>query len=74
MCRSHAGMGSDVRHGDPKEATHKENVRATEDRFWDLQLGARYCNQQKTQTKDNDGSPQEFSSAIKQVTHHAFPV
>jgi hypothetical protein len=51
----------------------KENVRPTEDRFWNLQLAGGYCNQQKTQTKDNDGSPQEFASAIEQVTHHAFP-
>jgi hypothetical protein len=52
---------------------HKKNVGATEDQFGDLQLDAGYRNQQKTWTTDNSGPPQEFSSTIKQVTHHAFP-
>jgi hypothetical protein len=42
------GWAADVLHGDPKEATYEETIRATVDQFGDQHLAVEYRNQLKT--------------------------
>jgi hypothetical protein len=67
------GRASDVLHGVPKDATYEGTVGATEDRFADQHLAVESRSQVKTRTQDSGESLQEFSTAIEQLTHHAFP-
>jgi hypothetical protein len=51
------GWASDVLHGDPREVTYEETIRATEDWIGDQHLAVEYRNQLKTWTQDDGESP-----------------
>jgi hypothetical protein len=52
---------------------NEETIRATEDPSADQQLIVGYCKKLKTRTQDNGESLQEVATAIRHLTHHAFP-
>jgi hypothetical protein len=63
---------SEVPYGDPTGVTY-ENTEATENQYGDQHLAIGSRNQLKTQTQITGGSLQEFSTAIEELTHCAFP-
>jgi hypothetical protein len=63
---------SGVLHEVPEGMMYKENIRAL-DQFGDRHLSVGYHSRMKTWTQGNSESLQDISTAIKQMTHHAFP-
>jgi hypothetical protein len=61
----------DVLHEAPKEATYKETIGATEDRFGNRPLAVGSRNQLKVRTQDDGESLQKFATAIEQLTNCA---
>jgi hypothetical protein len=60
-------------HGVPKGTTYEETLQALEDCFRDQHLAIVYCSQLKTRTQGVRESLQEFSTAVEQLAHHAYP-
>jgi hypothetical protein len=67
------GRATNVLHGVTKGATCEETLEALEDRFGDQHLAAAYHSKQKPRIQGVEESLEKFSTAIKQLTHHAYP-
>jgi hypothetical protein len=67
------GQTSDFLHEVSKGATYMETTGPTEGRFGDQLLAVGSSNQLKTWPQHNGESLKKFATAIKQLTHHAFP-
>jgi hypothetical protein len=67
------GRACDVLHGVPRGAAYEETIEALEDCFRDQHLAAAYCSQLKMRTQKPGDSLQEFTIAIEQLAHRAYP-
>jgi hypothetical protein len=67
------GQTADLLHGIPTSATSEETLQTLEDRFGDQHFAAAYGSQLKVMTHRIGESLQEFSTAIEQLVHRAYP-
>jgi hypothetical protein len=67
------GRAADIPYGIPADTTYEETLQALEDRFGDQHFAAAYRCQLTTRTQKAGESLQDFTTAIEQLAHRAYP-